>query len=117
MRSAECGIRTPSSEYGMRTPESPTAEGPSFRTPHSALRILIAGGGTGGHVMPALAVAAELRRRGHQHILMVGTARGLEARLAPRAGVELETIEVGALKRVGVLRAVSTLLRLPRSFL
>jgi UDP-N-acetylglucosamine--N-acetylmuramyl-(pentapeptide) pyrophosphoryl-undecaprenol N-acetylglucosamine transferase len=80
------------------------------------MRTIIAGGGTGGHVIPALAVAAELRLRGHDQILLVGTARGLEARLAPRHGLALETIDVGALKRVGILQKAATLFRLPYSF-
>ena len=86
------------------------------------MRVIIAGGGTGGHVIPALAVAAELRRRSQQRrsqedeVLMVGTSRGLEARLAPQNGLRLETIAVGALKRVGAWQAGATLLRLPYSF-
>lgn len=66
-------------------------------------------------MIPALAVADELRRRGHE-VLMAGATRGLEVRLAPRHGVRLETIDVGALKRVGALHAATTLLRLPYSF-
>jgi UDP-N-acetylglucosamine--N-acetylmuramyl-(pentapeptide) pyrophosphoryl-undecaprenol N-acetylglucosamine transferase len=67
-------------------------------------------------VIPALAVAAELRRRAGNEILMVGTSRGLEARLAPAQGLALRTIDAGALKRVGLFRAFTTLFRLPYSF-
>ncbi len=49
---------------------------------------VIAGGGTGGHVTPALALGEELRRRGEQ-VLFIGSERGLEARLVPEAGFEL----------------------------
>jgi UDP-N-acetylglucosamine--N-acetylmuramyl-(pentapeptide) pyrophosphoryl-undecaprenol N-acetylglucosamine transferase len=72
----------------------------------------MAGGGTGGHVMPALAVARELRRRGHAAVF-VGTRAGLEARLVPREGFPLEFIEIGRLKRVGALEVARTLLELP----
>jgi len=49
------------------------------------IRIVFAGGGTGGHVVPALAVADQMRRRGYEP-LFIGTRRGMEATLAPQAG-------------------------------
>src|SRR5215831_3881210 len=73
---------------------------------------LMAGGGTGGHIIPALAVARELRKRGH-HVFFVGTERGLESRLVPAEGFELVRIEVGGLNRVGFRQKVSTLMQLP----
>jgi len=65
----------------------------------------MAGGGTGGHVMPLVAVARELRRRGHRAVF-IGTRRGLEARLAPAEGFPIEWIEIGGLNRVGLRRAL-----------
>jgi UDP-N-acetylglucosamine--N-acetylmuramyl-(pentapeptide) pyrophosphoryl-undecaprenol N-acetylglucosamine transferase len=73
---------------------------------------VMAGGGTGGHVIPALAVARELRQRGH-HPIFVGTGRGMEAKLVPAEGFDLKLIEIGGLNRVGMRRALSTLARLP----
>jgi UDP-N-acetylglucosamine--N-acetylmuramyl-(pentapeptide) pyrophosphoryl-undecaprenol N-acetylglucosamine transferase len=72
----------------------------------------MAGGGTGGHVIPALAVARELRRRGHE-AFFVGTSRGIEARLVPAEGFELQLIEIAGLNRVGWRRQLATLGRLP----
>lgn len=77
---------------------------------------LMAGGGTGGHIIPALAVAGELRRRGHSPFF-VGTARGLESQLVPSAGFPLELIRIGALNRVGLRQRAATLLQLPVSTL
>lgn len=74
----------------------------------------MAGGGTGGHVIPALAVARELAARGHQP-RFIGTRRGMEARLVPAAGFPLDWIEIGGLKRVGARRALATLVQLPTS--
>ncbi|HOL71346.1 MAG TPA: glycosyltransferase, partial [Bryobacteraceae bacterium] len=67
------------------------------------MKFLMAGGGTGGHVIPALAVAEELKRRGHEPFF-VGTAEGIEAKLVPAAGFRLERIRIGGLKRVGMAR-------------
>jgi UDP-N-acetylglucosamine--N-acetylmuramyl-(pentapeptide) pyrophosphoryl-undecaprenol N-acetylglucosamine transferase len=72
----------------------------------------MAGGGTGGHVIPALAVARELRARGHRPFF-VGTARGMESRLVPAEGFELRTIDIGGLNRVGAAQKMVTLARLP----
>jgi UDP-N-acetylglucosamine--N-acetylmuramyl-(pentapeptide) pyrophosphoryl-undecaprenol N-acetylglucosamine transferase len=65
------------------------------------LKLLIAGGGTGGHVFPALAVAREWMARGEgREAVMVGSKRGIEMKLVPRAGLPLETIRVGPLKGI-----------------
>ena len=77
------------------------------------LRVLIAGGGTGGHVIPALAIARELRDTAGAEVRFVGTARGLETRLVPEAGFPLELIHVGQLKNVSVATRLRTLMDLP----
>jgi UDP-N-acetylglucosamine--N-acetylmuramyl-(pentapeptide) pyrophosphoryl-undecaprenol N-acetylglucosamine transferase len=79
----------------------------------TALRVLIAGGGTGGHVIPAVAIADELRGRYGAEVRFVGTARGFETRLVPAAGYELELIHVGQLKGVSLATRLRTLLDLP----
>ncbi len=81
----------------------------------ASLRVLIAGGGTGGHIIPALAVARELVARHSAEVLFVGTARGLETRLVPDAGFPLQLIEVGPLKNVSLLTRLRTFTDLPRS--
>lgn len=62
------------------------------------LRVLITGGGTGGHIYPGLAIAERLRERGDR-VLFVGTARGLEKELVPAAGFELRLIPAQSLPR------------------
>ena len=55
--------------------------------------VLIAGGGTGGHLYPGVAVAREIRRRASDvAVSFVGTAQGIEARVIPREGFELDKI-------------------------
>src|SRR5437763_691313 len=80
-------------------------------------RIVIAAGGTAGHVVPALAVAEALRAEGAE-VAFIGGARA-EARLVPAAGFQLHTIAVEALSRTNPLRAVRALARaaaaLPRA--
>lgn len=79
------------------------------------LRILIAGGGTGGHIFPALAVARALVDRHSADVLCVGTPRGLESRLIPEAGFSLKLIDVGPLNSVSLLTRLRTLIALPGS--
>ncbi|HYX67507.1 MAG TPA: undecaprenyldiphospho-muramoylpentapeptide beta-N-acetylglucosaminyltransferase [Terriglobales bacterium] len=79
------------------------------------MRAILAGGGTGGHVIPALAIAQELRSRYSAEVVFVGTARGIENRLVPAAGFRLALVQVGALKNVGLATRVRTLFDLPRA--
>ena len=80
--------------------------------------LLIAGGGTGGHVFPALAVAQEWLQRepqGVRSVLIVGTERGMEAKLVPQAGLPLETIRVAGLKGMGGTKLLKNAALLPAS--
>jgi UDP-N-acetylglucosamine--N-acetylmuramyl-(pentapeptide) pyrophosphoryl-undecaprenol N-acetylglucosamine transferase len=77
------------------------------------LKVMIAGGGTGGHVIPALAIGRELRDRYGAEVRFVGTARGLETRLVPEAGFPLELVRSGQLKGVSLATRVRTLFDLP----
>jgi UDP-N-acetylglucosamine--N-acetylmuramyl-(pentapeptide) pyrophosphoryl-undecaprenol N-acetylglucosamine transferase len=79
------------------------------------VRVLIAGGGTGGHIIPALAVARELVARYSAEVLFVGTPRGMESRLVPEAGFPLRLIEVGPLKNVSLRTRLATFTDLPVS--
>jgi UDP-N-acetylglucosamine--N-acetylmuramyl-(pentapeptide) pyrophosphoryl-undecaprenol N-acetylglucosamine transferase len=68
----------------------------------SPMKLLIAGGGTGGHVIPALAIAQEWLLRGKEReVVLVGTERGIEMKLVPQAGLPLETLRVAGLKGKG----------------
>src|SRR2546430_14266191 len=80
-----------------------------------SMRAILAGGGTGGHVIPALAIAQELQKQYQTEVLFVGTARGIETRLVPAAGFPLRLLEVGALKNVSLTKRVKTIFDLPRS--
>lgn len=79
------------------------------------MRVIIAGGGTGGHVIPALAIAQQLKKQFNADVLFIGTARGIETRLVPAAGFPLELIQVGALKNVSLVTRLKTMFDLPRA--
>lgn len=79
------------------------------------MRAILAGGGTGGHVIPALAIAQELQKQYAAEILFVGTARGIENRLVPAAGFSLRLVKVGALKNVSLATRLRTAFDLPRA--
>jgi UDP-N-acetylglucosamine--N-acetylmuramyl-(pentapeptide) pyrophosphoryl-undecaprenol N-acetylglucosamine transferase len=86
-------------------------------TPHH-LRVVIAGGGTGGHLYPGLAVARELQRReASAQVTFAGTARGLEARVIPREGFELDLIRSAGLKGKSMAAAIRGASLLPASAL
>jgi UDP-N-acetylglucosamine--N-acetylmuramyl-(pentapeptide) pyrophosphoryl-undecaprenol N-acetylglucosamine transferase len=82
------------------------------------MRVLIAAGGTGGHIYPGIAVAKEIMRRHPSSVVrFVGTAHGLETRLVPNAGFELSIIESAGLKNVSLMARIRGLMLLPKSIL
>ncbi|MEK6285420.1 MAG: undecaprenyldiphospho-muramoylpentapeptide beta-N-acetylglucosaminyltransferase [Acidobacteriota bacterium] len=81
------------------------------------MRVIIAAGGTGGHIFPGVAIAREFKERDKStEILFVGTARGLESKIVPREGFDLELMTVGALKGVSIFERIKSLAGLPASF-
>jgi UDP-N-acetylglucosamine--N-acetylmuramyl-(pentapeptide) pyrophosphoryl-undecaprenol N-acetylglucosamine transferase len=79
------------------------------------MRAILAGGGTGGHVIPALAIANELKKSYAAECMFIGTARGIENRLVPAAGFPLQLVRVGALKNVSLMTRAKTAFDLPRA--
>jgi len=91
-------------------------------------RLLVAGGGTGGHILAGVAIADEWMRQHREagitdagntdaRVLFVGAEQGLEVRLVPKNGYPLETLKIGALNKVDLKTRLLTLLQLPLSFL
>ena len=79
--------------------------------------LMIAGGGTGGHIYPAIAIAREyVARDASRKVVFVGTQRGLEKTIVPKAGFPLEFIDVGGLKGKGGLDLLRNVARLPLGF-
>jgi UDP-N-acetylglucosamine--N-acetylmuramyl-(pentapeptide) pyrophosphoryl-undecaprenol N-acetylglucosamine transferase len=81
------------------------------------LKVLIAGGGTGGHLYPGIAVAEQITAVAGGEVLFVGTSRGLETTLVPKAGFPLELVTVSGLKRMGLAATLRGLARLPRALM
>jgi UDP-N-acetylglucosamine--N-acetylmuramyl-(pentapeptide) pyrophosphoryl-undecaprenol N-acetylglucosamine transferase len=82
------------------------------------MKVLIAAGGTGGHIYPGIAVAKEIvGRNSESKVLFVGTAHGLETKIVSENGFELSLINSAGLKNVGFLGKLKGLLILPKSFL
>jgi UDP-N-acetylglucosamine--N-acetylmuramyl-(pentapeptide) pyrophosphoryl-undecaprenol N-acetylglucosamine transferase len=82
------------------------------------MKVLIAAGGTGGHIYPGIAVAKEIMRRDQaSEVLFVGTARGLETKIVPDNNFRLSLINSSGLKNVGLAGKIKGLLILPKSFL
>lgn len=80
--------------------------------------LMVAGGGTGGHIYPAIAIAREfLARDASRKVVFVGTEKGLEKTIVPKAGFPLEFINVGGLKGKGGLDLLRNLVRLPLGFI
>jgi UDP-N-acetylglucosamine--N-acetylmuramyl-(pentapeptide) pyrophosphoryl-undecaprenol N-acetylglucosamine transferase len=78
------------------------------------MTLIVAGGGTGGHVLAGVAVADAWKKKNPMaHVLFVGAKGGLEEKLVPRAGYPLELLSLGALKGVGGLKRLKTLIKIP----
>jgi UDP-N-acetylglucosamine--N-acetylmuramyl-(pentapeptide) pyrophosphoryl-undecaprenol N-acetylglucosamine transferase len=75
------------------------------------MNVIIAGGGTGGHLFPGIAVAREiLRRKPGSKILFVGAEQGIETRIVPKEGFDLRTLPVGGIKGLGMVRQFRNLI-------
>ncbi|MCK9274908.1 MAG: undecaprenyldiphospho-muramoylpentapeptide beta-N-acetylglucosaminyltransferase [Syntrophales bacterium] len=83
-----------------------------------SIRLVIAGGGTGGHVFPAVAVAQELlARKNGSEVLFIGTHKGLEARILPEMGFEFRTIDIEGIKGKGLLKRLKGAGKIPKSMI
>lgn len=81
------------------------------------MRLLLAGGGTGGHLFPAIALAEQLKYEEPQsEVLFVGTKRGLEARMLPELGWQLQTIEMSGWAGLGFVARLKVVGKLVKSF-
>jgi UDP-N-acetylglucosamine--N-acetylmuramyl-(pentapeptide) pyrophosphoryl-undecaprenol N-acetylglucosamine transferase len=75
------------------------------------MKVIIAGGGTGGHLFPGIAVAREIQRRQPDSlILFVGAEHGIEAKLVPKEGFPLRTLPLGGIKGLGAVRQIGNLM-------
>jgi UDP-N-acetylglucosamine--N-acetylmuramyl-(pentapeptide) pyrophosphoryl-undecaprenol N-acetylglucosamine transferase len=97
----------------MTTASDASARNPN---PSEAPRIVFAGGGTGGHIYLAIALAREMMRRNSSaDVLFVGTQRGLESKIVPREGFRLEYIVSAGLKGMKLWSVLRNFLMIPGS--
>lgn len=80
------------------------------------MRLIISGGGTGGHIYPALAIANGIKEAvPSAEILYVGTDTGMESRIVPQAGYQFKSVDISGIDRSSMLKASKSLVRFPRS--
>ncbi|MDH5509931.1 MAG: undecaprenyldiphospho-muramoylpentapeptide beta-N-acetylglucosaminyltransferase [Nitrospinota bacterium] len=81
------------------------------------MKLIITGGGTGGHIYPGVAVARELAARGDEHhVLWVGARRGLESSIVPKEGIPFLPLKVTSLKGMGFFYRIGSLVNLAKAF-
>lgn len=81
------------------------------------MKMIFTGGGTGGHIYPALAIAEGIKERiPEAELLYVGTAQGMESSIVPRSGIDFKTIDISGIDRSSMIKASRSIAKLPRSF-
>ncbi|HKV00807.1 MAG TPA: undecaprenyldiphospho-muramoylpentapeptide beta-N-acetylglucosaminyltransferase [Ktedonobacteraceae bacterium] len=95
-----------------KVPGFPYKEGETENIENS-MRVLVSGGGTGGHIYPALAVAMQLREKYQAEILFLGSDDGLETEIVPAAGFRLATVKAGKLRRYISWQTITGVIRVP----
>lgn len=81
------------------------------------MKIIISGGGTGGHIYPALAIAGEVKERLPEvQLLYVGTPAGMESRIVPAAGLAYASLDVSGIDRTSMIKASKSIIKFPNSF-
>ena len=78
--------------------------------------LMVMAGGTGGHVYPALAIARQLQKNGIS-VIWLGTQEGLEAKVVPEQGIEIEWIDIKGVRGTGLLRWLKMPLQLSRAII
>lgn len=94
----------------------PPAKQYSEMTPINKIKVLVAGGGTGGHLFPGIAIVESLRIIRDCEIRFVGTHRGIENKVIPKQGFHLYTLPVRGLYRVGFFKKILSITLLPLAF-
>ena len=95
-----------------KVPNFPYKEGETENIENS-MRVLVSGGGTGGHIYPALAVAMQLREKYQAEVLFLGSDDGLETEIVPAAGFRLATVKAGKLRRYISWQTITGVIRVP----